>query len=62
MISQLSKFKNHKMLRQNLKMNIKMKMGKERKKETEKETKTRIKEVHEIFDQCNYTLLLYVFN
>jgi hypothetical protein len=39
-----------------------MKMGKERKKEIGKETRIRIKEAHEIFKQCDYTLLFYVFN
>jgi len=60
--SQLFRLKNHKPQILNPKINKKMKMGKERKKETGKETRIRIKEAHEIFKQCDYTLLFYVFN
>ena len=62
MKSLLFKFKKHKLLIKRPKLNKKVKMLKERKKETEKETRTKIKEAHEIFDECKYTYLLYVFN
>ena len=61
MISQPFK-KNHKPTSRSPKINKKMKMGKERKKETEKEIRIRIKDLHETFNQYDYTLLKSVFN
>ena len=56
MISQPFK-KNNKPTSRSPKINKKMKMGKERKKETEKEIRIRIKDLHETFNQYDYSLL-----